>query len=204
MTQHKKIYADGLLNVSAQSHDKVTEELYVCLNHYRVMFQIMTHFFHQSRIFSIVCTWATFNPSESFFSQVPNVLNLEFVTFSWLLSCIIYTTEWSDVFSSKYFFQYFRMNCPLQFKHKCAVAHTRKLSSRYKGFLVATKPSTCNFCATTFSQSHKCPYQHYKQQHLLQWHQFYSLTEMYPDLTLTHSHMHMTAVYKKQYHLLAL
>jgi len=33
MTQHKTIYADGLLNVSAQSHDKVTEELYVCLNH---------------------------------------------------------------------------------------------------------------------------------------------------------------------------
>jgi hypothetical protein len=33
MTQHKTIYADGLLNVSAQSHDDVTEELYVCLNH---------------------------------------------------------------------------------------------------------------------------------------------------------------------------
>lgn len=33
MTQHKTIYADGLMNVSAQSHDKVTEELYVCLNH---------------------------------------------------------------------------------------------------------------------------------------------------------------------------
>jgi len=128
----------------------------------------------------------TLMSSETFFSQVPNVLNLESVTFSWLLSCIIYTTERSGVFSSKYFFQYFRMNCPLQFKQKCIVAvQDRKLCSRYKGFLVATKPSPSNFCATTFSQSCQNPYQHYKQQLLLQCrHQFYSLTQVYPDLTL--------------------
>jgi hypothetical protein len=106
----------------------------------------------------------TLMSSESFFSQVPNVLNLKSVTFSWLLSCIIYTTEWRGVFSSKYFFQYFRMNCPCQFKHKCTVkVQARKLCSRYKGFLVPTKPSPSNFCATTFSQSCQCPYQHYKQ-----------------------------------------
>ena len=63
MTQHKTNYADGLQNVSAHSHIlSYRIVMYVLTTIKGVMFQIMTHFFHQSRVFSIVHTQATFNP----------------------------------------------------------------------------------------------------------------------------------------------
>jgi len=87
MTQHKTIYADGLLNVSAQSHDKVMEEPYVHLNHNQGCHVSNCDFFSISppsfplSAHEPLLTLKLMS-SEPFFSQVPNVLNLEFVTFS--------------------------------------------------------------------------------------------------------------------------
>jgi hypothetical protein len=99
--------------------------------------------------------------------QVPNFTIFGFVTFSYINSVPVkkHTIEQSDVFSSKYFLlQYFKMNCPLQFQHKCTVAHTGELCGRYKGCLVGTQPraggllpwSPRHFC-TTFSESCQMP-----------------------------------------------